>query len=202
MGVRLGSRALPGDLGSECTRRTLDERGRFSRLVRGGILGALFVGLALTGAAPAPAATVRLGVGVGQWHLDDHRVVVPGLIASERYSDNETAGCIVGTRSASRVDYYPGLRLGWVGSYLFDVATTRVGDRSTDGFVIGGSRFRQVRTRHPGAYVAGPGDDPFALGDVQLQVYRRTGYESHFLLTYWFARGGRLVALETEYGGC
>jgi hypothetical protein len=59
-----------------------------------------------------------------------------GLVRFERYPGNAVPGCVAGVGSATRIDYYRGLRVAWRSGeggrlYLIDVATTRAGDRST-----------------------------------------------------------------------
>lgn len=56
---------------------------------------------------------------------------------------------------------------------------TVLGDRSTSGFVIGTSRLRAVRARHPRARIV-----------------------ERMALTYRFGSGNVGVALETGLGGC
>lgn len=169
---------------------------RSSRLLFAAVAAALVVS-ALAG--PATAATVVMGKGFPPWKIGQKRVVKPGLIRSEAHPEN--GGCVGGLGTANRIDYYPYWTVGSVGGSIFNVATTRRGDRSSDGFVIGGSRFKAVRHKHPRAYVASAGDDPYALGSVSLSINRSTGYESGMGLTYWFRDGG-LVALQTGIGGC
>jgi len=85
--------------------------------------------------------------------------------------------------------------------HLIDVATTRAGDRSGDGFVVGSSPIRQVRHRHEGARFA-YGTRPLALGATSLTLFRRTGKETFATLVYWFDARGVLTALEALAGGC
>jgi hypothetical protein len=85
--------------------------------------------------------------------------------------------------------------------HLIDVATTRAGDRSGDGFVVGSGSIRQVRHRHPGARFAF-GKGPLALGATSLTLFRRTGKETFATLVYWFDARGVLTALEAFAGGC
>jgi hypothetical protein len=108
--------------------------------------------------------------------------------------------------AATRIDHYLGVRVAWrdVGRgrlRLIDVATSRAGDRSSDGFVVESSRRGDVRRRHPGAAVA-YGKGPLALGATSLTVLRRTGKEGFSTLVYWFDARGVLTALETFAGGC
>ena len=108
--------------------------------------------------------------------------------------------------AATRIDYYRGLRVAWRSGakgrlYLVDVATSRAGDRSGDGFVIGSSLVKKVRARHRGARVAF-GKGPLALGASSLTVLRRTGKETFATLAYWFDARGVLTALEAFAGGC
>jgi hypothetical protein len=108
--------------------------------------------------------------------------------------------------AARRIDYYRALRVAWYPGVrgklrLFDVATQRAGDRSSDGFVIESSTRASVRRRHPGA-AFGYGNDRFALGATSLTVLHRTGKEAFATLVYWFDARGVLTALEAFAGGC
>jgi hypothetical protein len=162
-----------------------------------------------SGAASQDASTMRLGVGIGPWRIGQSLVVRPALLRTVRYPKNYGPGCTLGPETASRIDFYEGLRLSWSGvgvprikrPFLSDVATTRTGDRSGNGFVIGRSTLRAVRAAHFRARLA-RGRGHFALGRTSLTVSRRTGYESWKYFTYWFDRAGRLRALQTGSGGC
>jgi hypothetical protein len=68
---------------------------------------------------------------------------------------------------------------------LLDVATSRAGDHSADGFVVGVSRLGAVRARHAGIAVA-TGRGPLSLGARSLTLTRRTGKETFAALVYWF----------------
>jgi hypothetical protein len=84
---------------------------------------------------------------------------------------------------------------------LIDVATTRAGDRTADGLVVGASRLADVRRRHPHAvfrYAKGP----LALGTRSLTMSRPTGKETFAALVYWFDARGVLSGLESLAGGC
>ncbi|MFL5931385.1 MAG: hypothetical protein ACJ75P_09015 [Gaiellaceae bacterium] len=76
------------------------------------------------------------------------------------------------------------------------IATSRNGDRSAIGFVIGKSTRDDVRRRYPGLMVSSH------RGGSTVFVYHRTGYESGEHLTYSFNAARRLVGLETGVGGC
>ena len=113
---------------------------------------------------------------------------------------------MAGPASASRIDYYRGLRVGWRPGpakhpRLFDVATSRAGDHSADGFVIGVSRLGAVRAGHAGIPVP-TGRGPLSLGARSLTLTKRTGKETFAALVYWFDTRGLLTALETYAGGC
>jgi hypothetical protein len=87
-------------------------------------------------AAAAAAGTITLGRGLGPWRLGQHYVQRAGLVRFERYPGNAGPGCVAGVGSATRIDYYRGLRVAWRSGlggrlYLIDIATTRAGDRST-----------------------------------------------------------------------
>jgi len=159
---------------------------------------------ALAGAAGA--ATVTQGKGMPPWRLAQTYVRRPGLVRSLRQASPYGTGCVPNVSAATRIDYYRGVRTAWVpGSdrklRLFDVATSRAGDRSADGFVIESSERSAVRRRHPGA-VSGYGKGPLSLGETSLTVLRRTGKETFTTLVYWFDARGVLAALEAFTGGC
>jgi hypothetical protein len=165
--------------------------------------------LALTAAGGAGGATIKLGQGIGSWELGQKFERRPGLLRIVRYPDNDGPGCDFGPRTASRIDYYlGGVRLSWRGSgtrkslYLIDAATTREGDRSGDGFVIGRATLGRVRLAHPRAALTFPEPAPFRLGRAALTLIRKTGAETWDSYVYWFDAGGRLVALQTGSSGC
>ena len=156
--------------------------------------------------ATAAAATVTLGKGLPPWKLGQRYAVRSGLVRSERIEANAGPGCVSSVSSATRIDFYRGLRVAWSADshgrlYLVDVATSRAGDRSSDGFVVAVSTRRAVRRRHPGATVS-HGQGPLALGSSSLTVIHRTGKETFDDLVYWFDAQGTLTALEALAGGC
>ena len=172
--------------------------------MRRALAAALATGL--LAAASADAATIGIGRGLPPWLLGQRYVRRPGLVHSDVYSRNSGIGCVAGPASASRIDYYRGLRAGWRSGprkrlLLFDVATSRAGDHSADGFVVGVSRLGAVRARHAGVPVA-TARGPLSLGARSLTVRKRTGRESFAALVYWFDARGILAALETYAGGC
>jgi GT2 family glycosyltransferase len=181
------------------------------RLVREGRLRAgvtsLVVLAALVGGPAALAATITIGKGLGPWKLGQHYAKRPGLLRTERRPRNDGPGCVAGPPTASRIDYYRTLRLAWRGTgasravYLIDIATTRRGDHTPDGFVIGRSRLRGVRRAHPNGHLSHP-PDRFRLGRSLVTVVRSTGTESWVSMLYWFDRNETLVALETSASGC
>ena len=169
-------------------------------------VAALLLMAVLLAAPVAGAVTITLGRGVGPWRLGQKFERAPGLLRSERHPGNDGPGCDFGPRTASRIDYYRTLRLSWRGLgprklYLIDVATWRTGNRSGDGFVIGRSRFGEVRRAHPKAALSFPAGR-FKLGRTALTLIRKTGPETWVTFTYWFNRRGRLIALETSAAGC
>jgi hypothetical protein len=167
----------------------------------------LVLAASLLTAPTGAAGTITLGKGLGPWRLGQKYRQGTRLIRSERFPANEGPGCDLGPRSASLIDYYAGLRLSWRGGpgprslYLIDVATSRTGDRSGDGFVIGQSRLGDVRRAHPKASLDHP-RNPFALGRSALTLVRKTGDETWVSFTYWFDARGVLAALETQAAGC
>ena len=187
------------------TRRSTTARATRSRASRlcAVVLTAAVAGLA---AGPAGAGTVTLGSGLPPWRLGQRYVVRPGLVRSERFSANGGVGCVPAVSAATRIDHYRGLRVAWRRGpkgrlYLIDVATTRAGDRSGDGFVIGVSRRVSVQRRHPGSRFA-YGKGPLRLGSTSITLFRRTGKETFTTLVYWFDARGVLTGLETFAGGC
>src|SRR5712691_5441833 len=115
---------------------------------------ALAAVLAATTACASRSApwTVRLGKGAGPWRIGMKLAVRPGLVAIERHPENDSA---VGCTSWSRIDFYRDVRVAWQfspnarRSALVDVATSRIGDRSAEGFVVGRTRLSTVLRRHP-----------------------------------------------------
>jgi hypothetical protein len=173
------------------------------------VLAVVALACSAASAAPQDGSTIRLGRGIGPWRLGQDLVVRPGLLRTVRYPENDGPGCTLGPETASRIDWYRGLRVSWSGvgvpsikrPFLSDVATTRRGVRSGNGFVIGRSTLRAVRAAHFRARVE-RGRGRFALGRTSLTVSRKTGYEAWNYFTYWFDRAGRLAALQTGAGGC
>ncbi len=165
--------------------------------------------LAAGAAAAAHAATIRLGVGTERWRLAAAGYERgTGLVRSQRFRINDQQGCPQGPGTASIVDTYrDGQRVAWraVGRdkrlQLIDVATTRKGDRTGEGFTIGTSTIADVRRRHPTADVLHP-TGVLTLGKTLVSITRVTGYESWIDLGLWFDGRGRLVALEVDAGGC
>jgi hypothetical protein len=160
----------------------------------------------LLAAVSANAATLSIGRGLPPWLLGQRYIQRPGLVHSDRYSRSSGIGCIAGPASAGRIDYYRGLWVAWrLGPAkrlaLFDVATSRAGDHSADGFVVGVSRLGAVRARHAGIAVA-TGRGPLSLGARSLTLTKRTGKATFVALVYWFDARGVLTALETYAAGC
>jgi hypothetical protein len=160
----------------------------------------------LIGSAGAAAGTVTLGKGLPPWKLGQRYAVRAGLVRSQRLPANDGPGCVSSAASATRIDFYRGLRVAWRADahgrlYLVDVATTRAGDRSADGFVVAVGTRGAVRRKHPGALVS-YAQGPFALGASSLTVVHRTGKETFDALVYWFDAQGTLTALEALAGGC
>lgn len=187
-------------------------------------LGLVAVGLAsvaLGVAAPAGRAvvagssarlggqTLRLGHGLGPWRLGMKRHVAKGLERTTRNTPT-AKGCITAVllENATLVDEYPGIRLGWDGGgssgyELWDIASTRAGDRTEAGFVVGRSTLAQVRKRYPKAHVQTTA--PWrgrALGNRVVVVYFPKGAEFGQNMLYWFDARGALRAIETNDSGC
>ena len=160
----------------------------------------------LAGTDTAAAATVTNGRGMPPWRIGQRYVQRPGLLRTERQPLRYGPGCVPNVAAATRIEYYPAVRVAWFPDSrgrlrLVDVATQRAGDRSSDGFVVESSRMGSVRNRHPGAPIAF-GKGPLALGATSLTVTRVIGKESFSTLVYWFDARGVLTALETFVGGC
>lgn len=156
--------------------------------------------LGLAAATQAPH-TMQLGRGLGPYRIGDKRTAYPGKLRTIRQRENDAGGCSGGFQLDSFVDVYPRLRLGYIftfegGTYLDTIATTRTGDRTSLGFTIMKSTFKQVRLRYPTARTSRH------LGGRTLTVSHRTGYESGAHLVYGFDASNRLVRLETGVGGC
>ena len=175
------------------------------RLVRGGAALAGAVALALVPAATA--ATMTMGKGIGPWTLGQPYVKRPGVVRTERHPENNRPGCDLGPRSASRIEWYRGLRLSWrglgagKGLYLIDIATSREGDRSGDGLAVERSRLRAVRRARPNGTLSHP-RDRYRLGGTLLTVTRSTGDETWVSMLFWFDAREKLTALETSASGC
>ncbi len=162
--------------------------------------------LALAAPGTAAAGTVTPGKGLPPWKLGQRYAVRSGLVRSQRVAANGGPGCVSSASSATRIDFYRGLRVAWNADshgrlYLVDVATSRAGDRSADGFVVAASTRSAVRRKHPGATVS-YAQGPLALGASSLTVIHRTGKETFDELVYWFDAQGTLTALEALAGGC
>src|SRR5262249_25882723 len=103
--------------------------------------------------------------------------------------------------------YRSGVRTAWK-TYgadprlkLIDVATTRRGNRSPEGFVVGRASLHAVRARLPKARVLHP-KGSLVLGPTLVSVTKVTGYDNWVAYGFWSDAGGRLVALEPDRGGC
>lgn len=149
---------------------------------------------------------VQLGKRVGPWVIGGRYKRAAGLIRSELHPENADGGCIAGPITAVRIDYYRGMRLSWVDFYkgglgLIDAATTRVGDHTSKGLVIGRHTLRDARRLYPQADLRAQ-RDAYDLGSKTLTAYRSTGEEAGIYLIMWFDTADRLVALQTGTGGC
>jgi hypothetical protein len=169
-------------------------------------LAAGLVAPAVAVPATAAAGTVTLGRGLPPWRLGQRYAVRSGLVRSQRLAANGGPGCVSSASSATRIDFYRGLRVAWRADshgrlYLIDVATSRAGDRSGDGFVVEVSTRGAVRRKHPGAAIS-YAQGPLALGASSVTVIHRTGKETFDELVYWFDAQGTLTALEALAGGC
>jgi hypothetical protein len=159
--------------------------------------------------AAAVAAVLTIGHGLGStWILESRYRLDHGRARTVRYAINANNACPQGPGTAAEVDWYrDGVRTAWK-AYgadpalrLIDVATTRRCDRSPEGFVVGRSRFRAVRARLPRAKLVHP-EGALILGPTMLSITKVVGYDNWVDYAFWFDRAGRLVALETDRGGC
>jgi hypothetical protein len=159
--------------------------------------------------ATSAGQTLRLGHGLGTWRLGMKRRIATGLVRTTRNRPTGM-GCLTAVlpENASLVDYYSGLRLGWTGNAssgfrLLDVASTRAGDRTDAGFVVGASTLAQVHKRYPKAKVQKPTQwHGTALGSRVVVVYFPKGAEFGSNMLYWFDSRGVLRAIETNDSGC
>jgi hypothetical protein len=131
-----------------------------------------------------------------------------GRARTAHYTINANDACPQGPGTAADVDWYrSGVRTAWkmygrsAALKLIDVATTRRGDRSPEGFVVGRARLAAVRARLPRARVMHP-TGSLVLGRTLLSVTKVTGYDNWVDYGFWFDARGVLVALETDAGGC
>ena len=127
---------------------------------------------------------------------------------TRHFGVNANNACPQGPGTAARVDWYRGgVRVAWKqygpspALRLIDVATTRRGDRSPEGFVVGRSTLAQVLKRLPKAKLMQPAGS-LILGATLLSITKVTGYDNWVDYGFWFDVKGRLVALETDRGGC
>lgn len=151
-------------------------------------------------AREAPPLTMRMGHGLGPYRIGAERMRFDNLRRAIRQRRNDGPGCSGGFQQDSYIDVYPRLRLGYLyfdgKTYLDTIATSREGDRSAVGFVIGKSTRRDVHRRYPGVKVSRH------RGGSTLLVYRQTDYEAGEHLKYSFNASRVLVGLETGVGGC
>jgi hypothetical protein len=160
-------------------------------------------------AQPAAAAVLTIGRGLGDtWRLESQYRLDRGRSRTVHYAVNDGNGCPQGPGTAARVDWYRGgVRVAWkvygsgAGLRLIDVATTRRGDRSPEGLVVGRATFSEVRRRLPKAKLMHP-EGSLVLGPTMLSITKVVGYDNWVDYAFWFDRRGRLVALETDRGGC
>lgn len=144
---------------------------------------------------------MQLGSGLGPYRIGMRRTIFSGLMKAIRNRENDAGGCSGGFLQDSFVDVYRGVRLGYLiafdgRTYLDTIATTRSGDRTSLGFVIGKSTLREVQKAFPKLKVSRH------LGGSTVSLYHRTGYETGAHLDYSFNATGTLVRLETGVGGC
>ena len=152
---------------------------------------------------------MRIGVGLGHtWRLGTNYRLDDGRARTQYFSVNDNNACPQGPGTAARVDWYRGgVRVAWkaFGSSpalrLIDVATTRRGDRSPEGFAVGRATLAEIRRRLPKAKVLHPSGS-LVLGPTLLSTTKVVGYDNWVDYGFWFDRAGRLIALETDRGCC
>jgi hypothetical protein len=154
---------------------------------------------------------LTIGRGLGpspSWRLGSFYRQDAARARTQHFSVNDNNACPQGPGTAAQVDWYRnGVRVAWkeYGSSpalrLIDVATTRRGDRSPEGFVVGRATLAQVRTRLPKAKLMHP-SGLLILGPTLLSITKVVGYDNWVDYGFWFSASGRLVALETDRGGC
>lgn len=138
---------------------------------------------------------------LGPWKLGVPYRKSEGLTRS-RLVPSQTVGDDGGTCTfpPARQDWYGGIKLFWRdwprAPKLWSVVTTRKGDRSADGFVIGTAKMAAARKR----YGTGVTEfrDPGALG--RWELYLRGPGRTYSQL--WFDARGMLRALTAGYWGC
>jgi hypothetical protein len=98
----------------------------------------------LVESADGGGMTIRMGRRLGPYRIGMERRIFEGLIRTIRQPRNDGPGCSGGFVQDSYVDVYPGLRLGYVVGFdgrrfLDTIATSRKGDRTSVGLMIGRS---------------------------------------------------------------
>jgi hypothetical protein len=142
-----------------------------------------------TTAQAPPYHVATLGRGLGSYRLGMARRVWPGLIRSTHRLDDGIE---------LRTDYYRDLRLVWYyGGRLMDIATTRPGDRSSVGLVVGRSTLKATRAKYPKAPTKWRGAWlPEPLGTSAVAIVRTAPGDLVFALYYWFDVSGKLIGIE------
>lgn len=161
------------------------------------------IGVAATRRVPVSSPlTMVLFRSLGPWRLGMGFRTRAGLTRSQ-YLPSQTVGgesgdpCVL---PPHRKDRYGGITLYWrdwpASPTLWSIVTTRAGDRSADGFVIGKAAMAEVRRRYRTGVTEFRSLD--ALGRWELFVAGPGRTYSQF----WFDARGTLRALTTGHHGC
>ena len=145
---------------------------------------------------------MRNAEGLRPWKLGERYVRRAGY--EGRYPDTKPVpACRQSFWEATRVDGYRGsVDVAWVDGELAGVRTSLRGDRSEDGFVIGGAGLRGVRQRHPEAPVTVETFDVFGNFRKRVVIVSKATATGTAEVRYWFDANGILLALETSERRC
>lgn len=172
-----------------------------------GKYAATIIGAVALGAAPAVASAATLTFS-GTPHIGTVRMYQSGAPAgtvTRTIPGADEPGCGHGWSWVDHFNVYAtGLRVGVAdNTTVFDLATTRVGDRSPQGFVIGAATYRRVRALLKDEEVSPltPMPRRIRLGTALLSRTRVVGPEESMIYYYWFTKG-TLSGLQVTPSGC
>jgi hypothetical protein len=203
----LGARALWRRC---CSRNDLTFAVQLTAIAAAAVLAATPANASRAGQAhvTARAFVAVLGTRVGPWRINQPYDQRPGLLRRQTFRRNFGPGCVAGPALAALIEWYDGLRLSWYddgkgGFFLADVATTRQGDRTSKGLIIGTSTLAAARKMYGQAarLILTPANT-WSFGTSELSLYQQTGYESGRYLDLWFNRNAVLVAIAAGASGC